>query len=255
MQHNFNKRVFLKMLFMKNILLFAVLSLVSGASFAQGGKVINDKNAAKRSVSGFHAIRISSGIDLYLSQAGEEAVAVSASSTEYRDKIRTEVEGGVLKIFIESEGFHWGNMGGRKLKAYVSCKVLDELKASGGSDVYIEDAVRTDKLNLDFSGGSDLRGKVEAHELSVVQSGGSDAYLSGTASRLSVHASGGSDFHGNELTTDNCQIEASGGSDVHVIVNKELSASASGGSDVYYSGNGVVRESHSSGSSSIHKKG
>jgi hypothetical protein len=243
------------MLFMKNILLLATISLISFSSFAQGGKVIKDPNAQKRTVSGFHAIKISGGIDLYLNQGGEEAVAVSASSPEYRDRIRTVVEGGVLKIYMDNEGFHWGNFGGKKLKAYVSCKVLDELGASGGSDVYIEDAVKTDKLDLNLSGGSDLRGKVEAHELAIVQSGGSDTYLSGTAARLSVHASGGSDFHGNDLASDNCRVEASGGSDIHVVVNKELNVNASGGSDVYYSGSGVIRESHSSGSSSISRKG
>jgi hypothetical protein len=152
-------------------------------------------------------------------------------------------------------GFHWSNMGGRKLKAYVSCKVLDALGASGGSDVFIEGAVKTDKLDLTLSGGSDLRGKVETHELSIVQSGGSDTFLSGTVSRLSIHASGGSDFHGNDLASDNCRVEASGGSDVHIVVNKELSISASGGSDVYYSGSGVIRDSHSSGGGGIHRKG
>src|ERR1700733_11496145 len=119
---------------MKNILLFTAISLASVSSFAQGGKVIDDKNAQKRNVQGFHAVRISSGIDLYLSQSGDEAVAVSASSEEYRDKIRTEVQDGVLKIYIESnnQGFHWGNWGvNKKLKAYVSCKVLDALRASG----------------------------------------------------------------------------------------------------------------------------
>lgn len=242
---------------MKNILLFTALSIASFSCFAQAGKVINDKNAQKRNVPGFHAVRISSGIDLYLSQAGEEAVAVSASSEEYRDKIRTEVQDGVLKIYLENnEGFHWGNWGvNKRLKAYVSCKVLDALRASGGSDVFIEGVVKTDKLDLDMSGGSDLRGKVEAHDLSIIQSGGSDAYLSGAAEHLSLHASGGSDFHGNDLTADNCRVDASGGSDVHIIVNKELSVNASGGSDVYYSGSGVVRESHSSGSSSITRKG
>ena len=54
---------------MKNILLFAAISLASLSSFAQGGKVIDDKNAQKRNVPGFHAVRISSGIDLYLSQS------------------------------------------------------------------------------------------------------------------------------------------------------------------------------------------
>ncbi|HEY4062673.1 MAG TPA: head GIN domain-containing protein [Puia sp.] len=240
---------------MKNILLLAVLALAAFSSSAQGGKVINDRNAQRRTVSAFHAIRISSGIDLYLSQAAEEAVAVSASNTTDRDRIRTEVEGGVLKIYIENNGFRWGIGHGMKLKAYVSCKVLDELRASGGSDVFIEDGVRTDKLDLELSGGSDLRGKVSAQELTINQSGGSDSYLSGSTGRLFVHASGGSDFHGNDLATDNCRVEASGGSDVHIVVNKELSVNASGGSDVYYSGSGVLRESHSSGSGSIHRKG
>ena len=241
---------------MKNFVLVAVLSLAGLSSFAQAGKVINDKNAEKRTVPAFHAIRISSGIDLYLSQSGDEAVAVSASNTEDRRRIRTEVEAGVLKIYMENNnGFHWGIGSNRKLKAYVSCKMLDGLRASGGSDVFMEDMLRVDKLDLELSGGSDLRGKVNAQELSIVQSGGSDSYLSGTASRLSVHASGGSDFHGNELAADNCRVEASGGSDVHIVVNKELSVNASGGSDVYYSGSGVIRESHSNGSSSIHRKG
>jgi hypothetical protein len=241
---------------MKNILLFAALSLASFSSFAQGGKVINDKNAQKRNVQGFHAIRISSGIDLYLSQAGEEAVAVSATSEEYRDKIRTVVEDGVLKIYLENnEGFHWSWGVNKRLRAYVSCKVLAALRASGGSDVFIEGIVKTEKLDLELSGGSDLRGKVDAQDLSIIQSGGSDTYLSGSVGHLSVNASGGSDFHGNDLATDNCRIEASGGSDIHIVVNKELSVNASGGSDVYYSGSGVVRESHSSGSSSISRKG
>ena len=243
------------MLIMKNIVLVAVLFLAGLSSFAQGDKVINDKNAEKRTVAAFHAIRISSGIDLYLNQSGDEAVAISASGAEDRSRIRTEVEAGVLKIYMENNGFHWGFGSNRHLKAYVSCKVLDGLKASGGSDVFLEGMLRVDKLDLELSGGSDLRGKLNAQDLSIVQSGGADCYLSGTASRLSVHASGGSDLHGNDLAADNCRIEASGGSDVHIVVNKELSVSATGGSDVYYSGSGVIRESHSSGSGSIHRRG
>ncbi len=42
--------------------------------------------AQVRKVSGFHAIKVSTGIKVYLSQ-GTEAVAVSASKEEYRDKI------------------------------------------------------------------------------------------------------------------------------------------------------------------------
>lgn len=238
---------------MKNILLLTACMVAGLFSFAQGGKTIHDQNAQTRSVKGFHAIRISGGIDLYLNQGGDEAVAISAATTETRDRIRTEVENGVLNIYLESHGFHWGGEN-RKMKAYVSVRTLTGVTASGGSDVYIEDGIKSDKLDLTLSGGSDLRGKIDAGDLRIVQSGGSDSFINGSATQLSVNASGGSDFHGYELAVDNCRIDASGGSDAQVNVNKELNVSASGGSDVYYKGRGTVRESHSSGSSSIHRK-
>lgn len=218
-------------------------------SVAQNSKVINDKNAETRNMKGFHAIEVSNGIDLYLSE-GNEAVAVSALDIKNRDKIITEVENGILKIYME-KGLHWGG-GDRGLKAYVSFSKLDNLKASGGSDVYIQDILKTDKLDIDLSGGSDLKGKLNIQDLSLDQSGGSDVDVSGTVANLSVTASGGSDLKGYDLITDVCHIVASGGSDARITVNKELVANASGGSDISYRGTASVKEI-TSGSSSITK--
>jgi hypothetical protein len=239
---------------LRHVLLFAACTIFSLLSFGQNKEVINDANAEKRAVSGFHAINISSGIDLFFSQ-GDEAVAVSAANTSDRALIITEVSDGVLKIFIKPDGWRWNSRGDRKLRAYVSCKVLDALQASGGSDIYIKDNINCEKLNMNLSGGSDLKGKITVNDLSITQSGGSDSYISGAAARLSVNASGGSDFHGYDLLADECRVMASGGSDVHLTANKELSINASGGSDVYYKGSAVIRDQHSSGSSSINHKG
>jgi hypothetical protein len=239
---------------MKKFLLLAGLSALGVWAFGQNTKVIADKNAAARSVSGFHAIRVSGGIDLYLSQ-GAEAVAVSASDVEYRDKIKTEVENGVLKIYLDRSWQNW-NWGGHKLKAYVSFATIDALEASGGSDVYADGVFKLTKLDINLSGGSDLKdAKLTVTDLRLEQSGGSDSYVSGTAANVRVETSGGSDLHGYDLVTDNCTISASGGSDTHITVNKELNVSASGGSDVYYKGTAVIRELKSSGSSSVSKKG
>jgi len=239
---------------MKNIFFLSVFTTMCLFAVAQNDKVINDKNAQTRSVHGYHAIEVSGGIDLYLTQGGEEAVAVSAAEVEWRDRIRTEVADGVLRIYMDTKGFHWGNWGNRHLKAYVSCKVVDLLNASGGSDVYLKDDIKSDKLKLELSGGSDLSGKLLVGELSIYQSGGSDTHVSGTAASLFVHASGGSDYHGYDLSAENCRVEASGGSDAYLTVNKALTASASGGSDVHYKGNATVVASHASGSGSISKK-
>jgi len=228
--------------------LFGVLLMIAMITTASAQKTIKDANAQKRNVSGFHAIEIGGGIDLYLSQ-GEEAVAVSASKDEYRDKIITEVKNGVLKIWFDWKNnirIDWSN---RKLKAYVSFKNLDALHASGGSDVDVDGSIKTAKLDLEVSGGSDFDGRIESDELKVNASGGSDVKISGKAARLTIDASGGSDFGGYDFAADFCNVEASGGSDVHVTVNKELNANASGGSDVYYKGNGLIRDLKTGGGS------
>ena len=228
-------------------LLFSLL-ITGLITTASAQKTINDANAEKRNVSGFHAIEVGGGIDLYLSQ-GEEAVAVSASKNEYRAKIKTEVKDGVLKIWYEWNSnlkFDWSN---HKLKAYVSFKDIDRLEGSGGSDISVDGSIKVAKLAMEVSGGSDFDGKVETGELNIQASGGSDVRISGKADRLTIDASGGSDFKGYDLASDICNVEASGGSDIQVTVNKELSANASGGSDVYYKGTGMIRDLKTSSSS------
>lgn len=236
---------------MKKVLIISLVLLCSTISFAQQ---VNDANAEKRNVSGYHAIQVSGGIDLYLSQ-GDESVAVSASEIKHRDRIKTEVKDGVLKIWYEYDKeqhvrIDWGN---RKMKAYVSYKKLDKIGGSGGSDILVYGTIKEPVLSLNLSGGSDFNGKVETADLKIDASGGSDVTISGSTNKLDIDASGGSDFRGYELLTDICNLQASGGSDVYVTINKELTADASGGSDVFYKGNGLIRDLKSSGSSSIKK--
>ena len=57
---------------MKKIFLMALCSVTVLSGFSQ--KTFNDPNAEKRNVSGFHAISVGGGIDLYLSK-GTETVA------------------------------------------------------------------------------------------------------------------------------------------------------------------------------------
>jgi hypothetical protein len=236
---------------MKKTALFLII-LIATATAAFSQKLINDANAEKRTVTDFHGVEVGGGIDLYLSQ-GEEAVAVSAVETRYRDRIRTEVKNGILKIWYDNKNGFWYDRGNKKMKAYVSFKNLDQLDGSGGSDIWVDGAINVRKLSLDISGGSDFKGKVTVGEINVVASGGSDVGISGTAGNLTVDASGGSDFKGYDLAVDMCNVEASGGSDVYITVNKEMTANASGGSDIYYKGEGLVRQVKSSGSSGIKK--
>ena len=217
--------------------------------------VISDPNVVMRKdVKGFHAISVSSAIDLYLSQGGEEVVAVSAEDMIWRDRIKTEVVNGVLKIYVEGRKWIWSG-GNKRMRAYVSFTMLDKLTASGASNVYVDGVITGGDLDLSLSGASDFKGAVKLTGLTVRQSGASDLRISGMVAGLTtVELSGASDLKGYELATDQCEAHVSGASDVRITVNRELRAHASGASGVYYKGEALVRESHASGASSVSKK-
>lgn len=213
---------------------------------------VNDPNAEVREAKNFHGINLSSAFDVYLSQSNEEAVAVSASETKYREHIKVEVKDGILYVGYDNKGLRWGS-GNKKLKAYISFKQIDKLNISGACDVFITGKLKAEDLTIIQSGASDLKGKIEVSKLTVDLSGASDMTLNGSAMQLKVEASGASGFKGYELVTDVCNASASGASDIKVTVNKELSAHASGASDVRYKGNGRITDIKSSGSSKVSK--
>lgn len=238
---------------MKRLSTLAILLLSTVyLSFGQD-KTIRDENAQKRDVSGFQSIHVEDGVDLYLSQDQTEAVAVSASKTEYRDKIQTIVKDGILYISYDESpvNFNWRS---RRLRAYVSAKTLKALKASGGSDVYIPTAFNTTDLTMNLSGGSDFKGIINAENMEIKASGGSDVNVSGKAVNLKISANGGSDFDGYDMIAENVFVSASGGSDARVTATRELGVEASGGSDIDYKGNAVLKYKSANGGSSVSKR-
>src|SRR5436305_5272401 len=141
---------------MKQLLIAFISFLIVNSVTAQ--KIINDPNAEIRKASDFHALKISGGFTVILTQSNEESLAVSANQKEFMEHIRTEVDKGVLKIWYEEKNKFWPK--NKKLKAYISVKNLDNIQLYGASDIKIEGQLTTDELNLRLSGASDLKGAV-----------------------------------------------------------------------------------------------
>ena len=214
--------------------------------------IINDENAEKRTISAFTAISVAGGVDIYLTQGNEDGIAVSATETKYRDRIRTEVRDGILTIWYDNDGMHWPN-GNKKLKAYVSFKNINSLKATGASDVIINGTLKAASLDLKLAGASDMKGAVDIEKLTARISGASDMMVKGKVGMLDIDASGASDLKDFDLVVQTCEAQASGASDIKITVEKEISASATGASDIVIRGNGVIKKMSKSGASSVKK--
>ena len=237
-------------MYMKKFLSF-ILTMACLSSMAQ--ITINDKNAQVRNISAFNSIKVSGAIEVLLSQSNEEAVAVSASEEKFRDKIRTEVVNGTLKIFYDGDRLTW-NVGNKKLRAYVSFKNLNNLEASGASTIRINGILNASALNVKLSGACELTGSIKAIDVKIDVNGASNVKLNGSVANINIDASGASDVKGYDLSTDECIVNASGASDINITVNKEISAHASGASSIYYKGNGIIKAVRTSGASSVSKR-
>jgi hypothetical protein len=242
-----------KTTYMKKLTFALAACLLFSALTAQQ-TIIKDANAQVRTVGNFHALKVATGIHLYLTQGNETAVAVSAADPEYRDRIRTEVSNGVLSIYYDNEKWNWNDHNRKELKAYVSCTQLDGLHASSGAQVVVDGTLKSANLSMDFSSGSIFTGKVEAEDLRVDEGSGAHSTISGKTVHLKAEASSGSSLNGFDLQTDQCDVHVSSGGRVDISVQKTMSASAHSGGHVNYQGAGVISEVHTSSGGSISRK-
>jgi hypothetical protein len=224
----------------KMILLVAFLS--TGLYMAAQNATFNDENVEKRSVKPFRSIKVGDGIDLHLSQGNEESVAISASRDEYRSRLKTEVEDGVLKIFYDRESLNDWTSGGKKLRAYVSFKTLDKLTAAAGADVHIQGVIKEDVLSIYLNSGASVRGKIEAGKLILEAESGANASISGAAGVLNVNANSGAKVAAYDLAAGKADLRSTTGAKIEATVKDELKVDASTGGNIHYKGDAKISD-------------
>ena len=204
-----------------------------------------------RSVGAFHAIEVSSGIDLHLAAGPVQQVQASAETPELLSRIKTEVSDGVLKIsFARKLDEMWGNKNYvRNLRVNVTAADITELKATSGAKVEVAGTYAVAKLTVGVSSGATLQADFTVADLQASVSSGGVATVTGKIQRLDVRASSGGEFKGSSLQTTACEAVASSGGTVAVAVQNTLLAKASSGGDVRYSGSPQVTKRTSSGGS------
>ncbi len=238
---------------MKKLLVsFLFIAVTGTALLAQ--KVINDLHAEKRTVTGYHGIDVATGIELTLTGGNAEEVVVSAATTEFRDKIVTIVENGILKIYYETKTGAVNKIKETKdLKAYVSYKTLDLLHVTTGAKVKINGVLKSASLSMEANTGALVDGEVDIASLKVNQNTGSKITLSGKADKLDINGDTGSKFKGDDMRTSNCSVTVSTGAIVSVSAEKELQAKVSTGARVKYKGSPTVKEIKRSTGGSVNK--
>lgn len=242
------KHVSYPLLFINNLVRmkrFVNFFLISAITFSIMGCVVaQNTEQQKREIAPFNAVKVSSGITLFLTQGEENNVIVEANGSIIEDVI-TKTEEGILKIYISSTKKIRIN---NSVKVHVTFSWINSIEASAGSEVIGKNKFMVEKLFVDNSSGSSSNFEIECRDLEIQASSGASIDLKGSSLNLTAKSNSGSSINSMGLKTVNAKLEASSGSDIEVSVSGELEASASSGASIEYFGEAIPKIlRHSSG--------
>ena len=236
------------------ILLAAVLVTGTGYSIANPRTAVKTKAAeiVDRHLSGFNAVNVAGPFDVDIVQGATESVKVEAPA-DVTDRIITEVNGGVLKIYNRHDSWNWGNWWGhhKKILVHVTAKDLNAINISGSGDVSFRDGITTSSLKLRIFGSGDMTGKVAVKTLESSITGSGDMKLSGNAESSTVSLVGSGDFTARNLLTVSSAVRVSGSGDAEVNASDRVDAAVNGSGDVRYTGAAKNINSRKNGSGDI----
>lgn len=192
----------------------------------------------------FTKIKVSTGIDVYITQGSKNKITVEADENLH-DIIRTDIEDGVLKIY--SEKSIWK---AKARKVYVTIVNLDLLTATSGSDVYSENVIKTDNISISTTSGADIKISVNAVSVATSSTSGSGIKITGTTTNHASSATSGASIDAYQLESVNAIANVTSGADINIYASEKLEAKATSGGDIDFKGNPkkINKTSNSGGS-------
>lgn len=200
-----------------------------------------------RNVGSFSGIKAAEGIDVYLKKGDKESVKVEVTGTRISNVI-TEISGSYLKIHMRE-----GNYRNNDVDVYVTYVNLEKLSCSSAANVFSEEVIRTDELEMSVSSAGSIDIKLEAGEVEVDASSSGEAELQGKVRFLRIDVSSAGEVDAYDLEAEKVSVNASSAGTAKVNAVKELEAEASSAGSIRYRGNPARSITNASSGGSVKK--
>lgn len=230
--------------------IIAVLSVLLMSCMFIGPSIKGTGNVKEevRQVGAFDQIKVSRGMNVYITQGSPAKVVVIADSNLH-EFIVTKVENGVLKI-TSKENIRWAE----EKKVMVTVEKLTGVDANSGANIWSQNQIKSDNLKLEANSGANLTLDIDARSLNADCSSGANIKLSGLAKEAELGTSSGANLKGENLKAEQCKMSASSGGNVSSTVTGKLDADASSGGNIVYYGEPTSTNVNSSSGGNIHRK-
>ncbi len=205
----------------------------------------------QRTVASFSGVQVSSGIKVSYTQGNEQKVIVNADGDKLQ-YVKTEVSGGILKIFIENP-----NKKGLQFKALhveVISPRLDLVQVNSGAqfntlnevsgqnfDLLVESGARlamdldaSQSVTLEANSGANGALNLSTKELILKGSSGANLSLNGQAERASYSVSSAAMVNALDLRTNTVVVKASSAANLRIHAMQSVEGEVSSGASVRY---------------------
>lgn len=189
------------------------------------GKVTTEN----RSVTGFDKISLAGSIDIIIDQNGSESASVETDEN-IQNVIITEVEKGILKIYIKKEI----SVSPTKMIVHISCKNLNAVNSGGSGDVTFKSKLTSDDLKISNGGSGNYKINLAVKHLEISSGGSGNFTIAGNASEFIYSGAGSGDLNARELNTTDCKISTAGSGDVVLKKGSSAKVSSVGSGEVTY---------------------
>jgi hypothetical protein len=214
------------------LFVFFISAFLSSCNVNMFNSISGNRNVVtedRSSKEDFTKIRVSTGLDLYLSQGSKTEITVEADEN-LQEIIITESKDGVLKIYSEKNIWK-----AKSRKVYVTVNDLESLSATSGADVYAKRTLKVNNIDIRATSGADIRISLDANS-------------------VETSATSGASIDGYDLRSKNVTAKVTSGADINVYASESINAKATSGGDIDFKGSPKQVNKKSSSGGSISAK-
>lgn len=202
-------------------------------------------------LSGYTGLEVSHAFNAFVRfSETEERIEIEANEN-IQDKIRVRKEGDNLVVELRNNTNLRGNV---TLNVYITTRSLTYFRASGASNISLQDPLVAGNTTIRLSGASNFFGEINTGNLELRSTGASEADIFGSADDFDADLNGSSTLRDYDLVVGNLNIELSGASDAYLSVTETIDIDASGASTLNYKGDAQIGIRNLSGASEIRKR-
>lgn len=185
----------------------------------------------ERNIDEFNALKISRGMNVYVSQGNDFKVVVEADENLHKS-IVTELNGDELQIKAVDNIRKASSK-----KVFVTLPKLFAVEASSGSNVFSEQTLAAGDIKLTVSSGANLKFSIDADNVTAKSGSGSNMFLDGTTGSINAKSGSGSNIKAGDLKAQTVEAKVSSGANIWVNCQNKLQATASSGGNIFFYGN------------------